>query len=164
MNIFYLHPEPALAAQYHCDAHCGKMLIEYAQLLSTAHRLSDSDQSEQCYKAAYKNHPSTVWTRDSAANYRWLYSLWSALAEEFHKRRGKHHASWLKLRDVLANVPEALPSTQFQEPPQCMPDEYKRPGDSVSAYRDYYLQDKSRFARWDWPNSQTPDWWTPSAN
>ena len=40
-----------------------------------------------------------------------------------------------------------------------MPDEYKRPGDSVGAYRDYYRGDKARFAKWDWPYSETPSWW-----
>lgn len=41
MNIFYLSKDPELAAQYHCDKHVVKMIIEYAQLLSTAHRLVD---------------------------------------------------------------------------------------------------------------------------
>lgn len=44
MNLFYLHYDPQLAAISHCDKHVVKMIIEYAQLLSTAHRLLDGRQ------------------------------------------------------------------------------------------------------------------------
>lgn len=43
MNVFYLDRDPVVSAEYHCDAHLRKMLIEYAQMLSTAHWLSTSD-------------------------------------------------------------------------------------------------------------------------
>lgn len=41
MNIFALDNDPKVAAQMHLDKHVVKMIIEYAQLLSTAHRLRD---------------------------------------------------------------------------------------------------------------------------
>ena len=41
MNIFYLDHNPLLSAQYHCDKHVCKMIVEYAQMLSTAHRIVD---------------------------------------------------------------------------------------------------------------------------
>lgn len=41
MNIFALHRDPKIAAAYHCDRHVVKMIVEYAQLLSTAHRMID---------------------------------------------------------------------------------------------------------------------------
>lgn len=41
MNIFVLDENPALSAKYHCDRHIVKMVVEYAQMLSTAHRLLD---------------------------------------------------------------------------------------------------------------------------
>jgi hypothetical protein len=41
MNIFVLNPDPFVAAEMHCDKHVVKMIVEYAQLLSTAHRLHD---------------------------------------------------------------------------------------------------------------------------
>ena len=43
MNIFYLNENPELCAQEHNDKHVVKMCIEYAQLLSTAHRVLDGD-------------------------------------------------------------------------------------------------------------------------
>ena len=41
MNIFYLDNDPKVCAEMHCDKHVVKMIIEYAQLMSTAHRILD---------------------------------------------------------------------------------------------------------------------------
>lgn len=41
MNVFALDLDPGQAAQWHCDKHVVKMCVEYAQLLSTAHRVLD---------------------------------------------------------------------------------------------------------------------------
>jgi len=158
MNIFYLDSNPKHAAQDHCDAHCSKMMIEYAQLMSTAHRFVESPFADQCYKTAHLNHPSTIWTRSSTDHYSWLFELWKELSNEFYARRGKHHASWTKLKDVLCHNPH-LPLNGFTEPPQCMPDYCKVDGDSVAAYRKYYINEKRKFASWTWPNTSPPSWW-----
>ena len=44
MNIFYLDPDPSTCAKMHLDKHVVKMIIEYAQLMSTAHRVLDGEQ------------------------------------------------------------------------------------------------------------------------
>ena len=41
MNIFALSNDPAEAAQMMCDKHIPKMIVEAAQMLSTAHRMLD---------------------------------------------------------------------------------------------------------------------------
>jgi hypothetical protein len=41
MNIFYLDKHPKVAAQMSCDKHVCKMIVESAQMLSTAHRILD---------------------------------------------------------------------------------------------------------------------------
>ena len=64
MNIFYLHPDCRVAAKMHCDKHCVKMILETAQLLSTAHRELDGDEladQRGLYKSTHRNHPSAVW-------------------------------------------------------------------------------------------------------
>tara|TARA_R100000951_G_C2495688_1_gene135843 strand:- start:210 stop:344 length:135 start_codon:yes stop_codon:yes gene_type:complete len=38
-----------------------------------------------------------------------------------------------------------------------MPDEYKREGDPVGAYRAYYKGEKAHFAKWNY--TATPYWW-----
>ncbi len=47
MNIFALDIDPRLAAQAHLDRHVVKMILEYAQLLSTAHRLLDGVRQDR---------------------------------------------------------------------------------------------------------------------
>ena len=44
MNIFVLDKDPHIAAQMHCDKHVPKMIVESAQMLSTAHRLLDGEE------------------------------------------------------------------------------------------------------------------------
>ena len=44
MNIFFLDYDAQRCAEYHCDKHVVKMIIEYAQLMSTAHRILDGKQ------------------------------------------------------------------------------------------------------------------------
>ena len=41
MNIFVLDTDPVTAAQLQCDKHVVKMIVESAQMLSTAHRMLD---------------------------------------------------------------------------------------------------------------------------
>jgi hypothetical protein len=158
MNIFYLDTNPRLAAQFHCDKHCNKMILESAQLLSTAHRELGSTRADRVYKSAHKNHPSTLWARESRENYNWLWELFYQLSAEFRYRRNKDHGSYTKLADLLRLPPENLEYTGFTQPPQCMPDEYKVEGDSVQAYRNYYLGDKADIATWNW-GRPAPYWW-----
>jgi len=157
VNIFVLDEDPIKAAEMHCDKHCVKMILEYAQLMSTAHRVLDGDDApEQCYKIAHKNHPSTIWTRQSKGNYQWLYSLWSALCVEYTRRYGKVHLTWKKLGITLANIPKNIPINKMTEIPQAMPD-YCKKENVVEGYRNYYLNEKKDFAKW---KTEVPYWWT----
>jgi hypothetical protein len=66
-----------------------------------------------------------------------------ALGNEYTKRYGKTHLSITKCFDSLKNCPIDMPlGGEFTEPPQCMPDEYKVEGDSVTAYWNYYENEK----------------------
>ena len=38
MNIFHLDKDPKICAEYHCDKHIVKMILETAQMLSTAYQ------------------------------------------------------------------------------------------------------------------------------
>ena len=164
MNIFYLDKNPSIAAEMACDKHVVKMILESAQLLSTAHRVIDGDERADkmgLYKTAHKNHPSTIWTRTSTENYMWLNRYFGALCREYTYRYGKHHASE-RLLGPLAHVPKGLTYSGFTDPPQCMPD-YCKGEDTVLAYQNYYILEKSRFAKWkkrpvpEWFNGGTSD-------
>jgi|TARA_B110000914_G_C15507706_1_gene469169 hypothetical protein len=161
MNIFYLNEDPKIAAIEHNDKHCVKMVLEYAQMLSTAHRVLDGEERADelsVYKIAHLNHPSTVWTRESSLQYEWLYSLFVALSDEYTYRYQKIHSTDLKLRKILLNLPDNIPRGKvFRQPPQCMPDEYKCK-DSVDAYQKFYIGEKAHFSKW--KDRQIPDWFT----
>ena len=103
MNIFYLHHDPLICAKMHCDKHVVKMILEYSQILSTAHHECDGVPSVDCYKATHKNHPSTVWARENFFNYDWLHALLSHLSKEYTHRYGKIHATERKgiIRNLL---------------------------------------------------------------
>jgi hypothetical protein len=140
-----------------CDKHCVKMILESAQMLSTAHRILDKSDNDLLYKTTHKNHPSTKWVRESHLNYQWLYAHFIALGEEYTARYGKAHKSIAKLKSFLKEPPRSIPVELFSEPPQCMPSEYKQ-SNTVEAYRTYYRNDKAEFATWKNP-SVIPSWW-----
>jgi hypothetical protein len=120
------------------------MILECAQMLCTAHiALGNEDVP---YKKSHLNHPSSVWVRANNENYQWLYNHMLALGEEYTKRYKRTHLTITKCKDILAVAPLNIPTGSFNEPPQCMPDEYKVDNDSVSAYWNYYEQDKYKIA------------------
>jgi len=175
MNIFVLDNCPEISARYHCDKHTVKMIVESAQMLSTAHRMLDgkeevkltkngrkgryyrlSDYREDVmYKAVHYNHPSTVWTRKSKSNYAWHYWLFHNLCKEYTHRYGKIHATETKLLDQLNKVPDNIPDIGLTTFPQAMP-EYCKMKNAVQAYRNYYMKEKSYFAKW--TKRDIPSW------
>ena len=142
MNIFYLSTDPEKAAKYMYNKHVVKMILESAQLLCTAHVMLDGDDADVPYKVTHKNHPSAVWARESTYNYKWLYNHMIALGEEYTRRYGKKHLTIIKCSGVLSNAPTNVTKTGPTPMPQCMPDQYKVPGNSVEAYWNYYEAEK----------------------
>lgn len=179
MNIFVLDVDPVKAAQLQCDKHVVKMIVESAQMLSTAHRMIDGtltnelsnngrkvkrwvlndDRENMLYKAVHMNHPCTVWTRSTSGNYNWHYSHFVALCDEYTYRYGKVHATDKLLRDALAKTPQNITNhniTQFRlamnSQPQCM-----IPEDPVQSYRMFYQTKQGRFSM-AWTNRSKPEW------
>jgi hypothetical protein len=182
MNIFYLNHEPKVCAEMHLDKHVVKMIIEYAQLMSTAHRVLDGEKyidktannrniqrwrmkneiiEHSLMKASHVNHPSNIWVRASKQNYVWLYQMWTHLLAEYTHRYGKHHACE-KYAKYLRMPPENIADIPFTEPTPAMPDIYKVTNDSIRSYQNYYIHDKSRFAKW--KNRETPKWFSYGVN
>ena len=155
MNIFYLDHNPKRCAQMHCDKHVLKMIIEYAQLMSTAHRVLDGYDGLDLMKATHANHPSGIWVRASKTNYKWLYKMWCWLLKEYTYRYGKTHAC-SRLIEPLADPPANIRKTKFIEPTPAMPEEFIIAGDSLTSYRSYYVNRKADIARW--TRRDTPEW------
>jgi len=176
MNIFYLDKDIKKCAEMHVDKHVVKMILEYAQLLSTAHRVLDGTpitgtsasgrkkvsyiiedyRDSILYSATHINHPSAIWVRQSEQNYRTLFNLYCALLEEYTYRYEKTHAC-TRLMGALASPPKNIDmDKQFTQPTPAMPEEYKVKNDSIKSYRNYYIHDKNRFAKW--KNRSVPEW------
>jgi len=76
MNIFVLSPHTQEAAAYHCDQHIHKMILESAQMLSTAALKHLPESSHKYfYKPTHQNHPCTLWLLESVSNCNWLMDL-----------------------------------------------------------------------------------------
>jgi len=160
MNIFFLDKDPVISAQMMCNKHVVKMILESAQMLSTAHRVCDGDTYADevgLYKLAHKNHPSTKWVRSNPFHYLWLYHHMIGLMNEYTHRYGKVHATE-RLKSSLKPVPKQMLAetfTDFIDPPQCMPEECKQ-DDTVFAYQTYYIVEKSKIAKWS--KREIPTW------
>lgn len=154
MNVFFLSHDPLECARYHCDKHVVKMILEYAQLLSTAHHVHGT-AVEGMYKKTHVNHPSAVWVRESREAYDYVSDLLRYLLLEYTVRYGKVHKTSEVYR-LTKKPPDSLTSSRELNPPLCMPDEYKS-ADPVESYRAYYIGDKSRFAKW--KDGGIPPWW-----
>ena len=167
MNIFYLHEDPVQNAKWHIDKHIVKMPIEYAQLMSTAHRMLDGhmyigrtangrrikrwklqdERDDILYKASHVNHPSAVWVRESIENYFQMYKIYMATLAEFTHRYGKVHLTDKKLREMLQSAPMQIDVEPYVDPYLAMPNDVKQ-SNVVEAYKNYYINYKKDFAKW----------------
>ena len=155
MNIFFLDWDVRKSSEYHCDKHVVKMILETAQLLCGAHHTTDQPTDQVPYKLSHKNHPCSIWVRESLSNYLYLCELGMELCKEYTYRYGKRHKSQDVIEWCITNKVNIC-DKGFTEPPKAMPDEY-RVSDVVESYRNYYKGSKSRFAVW--KNREIPFWY-----
>lgn len=161
LNIFILDENPEQAAKWLCDKHVVKMIIETAQLLCSSHWKNGTTAP---YKLSFPNHPCTKWTEKSLSNYEWLVKHGIALCQEYTERYGKIHKTqsvieWcfnnkpnipdIGLTPFVAVIKKNLWETCFVE------------NNPVQTYRNYYIFDKARFAKW---KQNKPFWWNINEN
>lgn len=144
MNIFVLSKCPFESAEMLCDKHVVKMLLETAQILSTAAKPFDTDNV--LYKPAYIHHPCVKWASLSKQNFGWLVYHGLGLCLEYTKRYSKRHKSE-RVIDAAWSLLHKLPDVPMTPFVQAMPNKYKQPC-PVAAYRSYYLGEKMHFAKW----------------
>jgi len=163
MNIFYVDSDPIIAAQSLGNRHVVKMIVESAQMLSTAHRVLDGkdhvlgdSREDVLYKCTHKNHPSAVWCRSSVENYSWLVEHFFGLMQEYTHRYDKKHKCAGDLSFMIQSPPYNLKDWDFTEPPACMPDEYKISSNVIENYRNYYRVGKAKLHQY--KNREAPIW------
>jgi hypothetical protein len=172
------------AAEWMVDKHVVKMILESAQLLSTAHRVLDGEKQERqrlvpntlenpkyrkhtswilpdsrdytIYSATHINHPSAVWCRTSVQNYDWLVDHMFALMREYTHRYGKTHKCYGEISYMLQSPPKNLKDWDWTPMPSCMADEYIISEDPIVNYRNYYRKGKQRMFSWKYRDA--PEW------
>ena len=163
MNIFVLDTDPEVAAEYNCDKHVVKMVLELFQQLGSA-VIRHGATPEQMpltskgtpLKGGYHNHPCTKWCGETRENFKWAGKHAIGLCKAYTKRYNKTH-SCQKGIEKLLNMDNLIPASTLTIFAQAMPDEYKNE-DAVKAYRSYYLGEKREFAKW--KDGNVPNWWT----
>ena len=153
------------------------MLLEYKQMLSTAHRVLDGElyidrikmvqglkggntdrkMNRDLYLTVC-NHPTNIWLRECTENYMLMYTYYKLICDEYTYRYGKEHGAkdnWW----IFRNPPKNMFSLGYTTPvpqamkmfPECMVE-----GDTVQAYRNFYKVAKRSFATW--KNRPIPTW------
>lgn len=119
------------------------------------------------YKKTHQNHPSVKWAYDSLGNFTWLLTLAEETHQEYTKRYKKIHKAYrviefiIEYKEIVSSI--MISDYDIQSPglysdiPLVMPEEYH--SDSfVQSYREYYMGEKSSFAKWD-NGTDKPNWY-----
>ncbi len=149
MNIFFLDPDPVVAASMHCDQHLHKMILESAQMLSTwviaTQTWRRSWEDTPVYKSSYYNHPCNEAIRSNPNYAMYVYSLACNLNSIRLSLGSSNHAS-MECLEFISNFIEveqvmAIPGDTFVSNPifcgpafikldnvryPTVPDKYKR--------------------------------------
>lgn len=151
MNIFVIHKCPFLAARLMCDKHVVKMILESAQLLSTAHHINKSDII--AYRPTHTKHRCTLWVSSTSANYEWLFTHMIGLMNEYTYRYGKIHLCSYLIQDLAINPCKYGLLEPFA---LAMPVEHQNYESAIECYRSYY-KSKPDFI-FDYTNREVPNW------
>lgn len=149
MNIFYLHDNAYLVPKMMTDKHVVKMIVETAQLLSTAHHVLDEGNAiNGIYKKTHVNHPSAIWTRESIGNYIWLRNHGLALLNEYalrYKKQPHDHATFRVITTL--KYPPMRMMNNFNKTPMRIAitdTKYHVKDNPIQSYRNYYECEKLR--------------------
>lgn len=127
MNLFVTDPCPVQCARALDDKRIGKLLMEANQMLSLAVKLGRPSRGlpklicettqvgpgRVCSGLAHKNHPVSIWVRQTRENFEWSAAHARALAAEFEFRFGREHGSACRT-NFICQFADNLPSGDQQ--------------------------------------------------
>ena len=187
MNIFALHWKQRKAARWHVDKHVVKMLLEYCQLLYTAHwalyypellackspialsraqkklsimqfaPLCDSSK-EPTYRPCHIHHPCATWARATLGNYKWLAKLGIEVAREYTHRFGKEHSCQKHIEWLATHRPPTLRNILRQPFVIAMNEEFQISKNAIESYRNYYNTQKREKGIITYTKRHVPHW------
>lgn len=106
------------------------------------------------YLQSHDNHPSSIWTRSSLENYKYVVNLALALTNELKFRFNTKEQKVLPVLQWLnQNLPKNLKSQGLTTPLLAMDDKFKiiennSFDDAIINYRNYYQQGKTHLYKW----------------
>lgn len=142
MNIFATSDCPYSSAAYLDDKRVVKMILESAQMLSTAINLC-AGSNVAPYKSTHINHPCNIWTRENLSNFNWLVSHMDGLYQQYKMRYGKKHKSGELLTELRELGEKYIPNIGSRTPfVNCARNksqgvDFTHIGDVHEAYRKY---------------------------
>lgn len=168
MNIFFLHLNCKQCAKYYFDKHCIKIILEIAQMLYTAHWITEHDENWifkhkqelnlNPYKKTHHNHPISQWVRQHVHNYTYVCKLGIELCKQYTFRYKKEHKVLPRLKWLYSNKPSHYDTNEIKKfkatlniplgctpVPLAMPERYYT-DDLIYSYRLYYLFEKKHIA------------------
>ena len=154
MNLFAFDPDPWVSALWLDDVRKNKMILESAQMLSTAVRMLSPSPRQDVYRPTHVSHPACRWVRESKYNFFWTLDWMTAL----YKQRGRDHAS-AKLIPIFDQfvVDGRFPVENLTPFANCAANQsvgvsFKHMEDTHEAYKHYIC------ARWE-HDQRPPVWW-----
>jgi hypothetical protein len=162
MNLFVLDRMPRKAAEYNCDAHVRKIILESVEMLGYAFDKGHFKPWAWLHKSGrHLNHPMSLWVRDTKQNFDWTLQHAYALCEEFSYRFGKLHKCQGYLDWIASNLPLSnLRDYEQTDWPRCFGDYEEIVGETENAvydYRRYYMLAKRHLAKW--TRREIPEWY-----
>ena len=143
MNIFVTSTCPKISAQALDNKRVVKMVLETAQLLSTAIFINSDITYDNLYKPTHVKHPCTIWAALNLGNWDWLFQHFIALCEEYSFRYNKQHASENILPYLLKHRTDIKDgsTTPFANctRSEAMQIDFKHINDTYEAYKKYLI-------------------------
>jgi hypothetical protein len=171
MNIFVTSKSPLKSAKNLDNKRVIKMILESAQMLSTAlHKHLDNSELlyRNCIKIPYRpthiNHPCSIWAAETRKNYWWLFRHYVSLCREYEYRYGKTHKCQQYLGDFYIGT-KIIPEGKLTKFSNCTSNKdknisFKHIVDPIEAYKQYLAE------RWNtdtlkpkWTNRPTPNFY-----
>lgn len=112
MNIFASSPNPETAAITLDNKRVVKMVLETAQILSSAAHLNGY-HNHRLYRPTHTGHPCVLWASRSRRNAAWLLMHFDALASTYTRRYQRVHRSTM-IRGALVSAIKHLPDRPIE--------------------------------------------------
>jgi hypothetical protein len=152
MNIFALHPDPRIAAAMHCDQHLNKMIVESAQMASTALRHCGF-RKPWMMKQAYPQHPCTLWITGNFDAFLWMTTLARSL--EAMRTAATENAASAVIRAADRLIRENFPDADWKKLTSAdfiyVGDEAAHGQDVFAKYRNLYRIKQHQWQDTKWP-------------